>query len=143
MEKAGVIVLHLKPIDDQARAGIEVSAAEQSVKHIETLIERTEHREEAIGTFMNVADGIIAVVDNIAVYAVEYGLVQKLEGFFSPSRVMKMSPDLIQAIAAEPPGAASQREQLSRKLEVLKTGIETCRKYISSREKCKIPYISF
>ncbi|KAH8655656.1 dynamin family protein [Xylariales sp. PMI_506] len=73
-----------------------------------------------------------SVVDNIAIYAVEYGLIQKLEGFFSTSRVMKMSPELIQTIAAEPPGAVAQREQLSRKLEVLNGGIETCRRYLSS-----------
>lgn len=65
-ENAYSITFCFESIDNRARAEIEVIAAKRSIRHIETLIERTERREEAIGTFMNVADGIIAIVDNIA-----------------------------------------------------------------------------
>ena len=65
-ENACIIILRFESIDDQALAEIEVNAAKLSIKYIETLVDRTERRDEALGAFLNVADRIIAVVDNIA-----------------------------------------------------------------------------
>ena len=62
----GEIILCLSSIGDQARAGIEVAAAEQRVTHIQTLAERSERREETIGTVIEVADKIIGIIDNVA-----------------------------------------------------------------------------
>jgi len=72
-----------------------------------------------------------SLVDNVTTYAVELLLVQKLEGFLSPSRIIKMNPKLVQKTAAESPITVGQREQLRRKLEVLVAGIETCRCYVN------------
>jgi hypothetical protein len=77
------------------------------------------------------------LVDNVATHAVEMILIQKLESFLSPSRVIEMHPELVENIAAESPSAVHQREQLSRKLEVLVAGIETCRRYASRGARSK------
>ena len=77
------------------------------------------------------------LVDNIANYAVELLLVQKLQELFSPSAIIKMDVELLQKIAAESPSAAVQREQLSRKLQVLVTGMETCRRYANCSVRSK------
>jgi len=63
------------------------------------------------------------------VYAVELLLVQKLKELLSPSGIMKMDSEILQRIAAESTSAVAQRELLSRKLEVLIAGMETCRRY--------------
>ena len=77
------------------------------------------------------------LVDNVANYAVELLLVQKLQELFSPSAIIKMDVELLQKIAAESPSAAVQREQLSRKLQVLVTGMETCRRYANCSVRSK------
>ena len=68
------------------------------------------------------------LVDNIATHADETILIQQLEGFLSPSYIIEMRPELIEKIAVESPGVAAQREQPSRKLEVLVTGMEVCKR---------------
>ncbi|KAH8742896.1 dynamin family protein [Diaporthe sp. PMI_573] len=78
-----------------------------------------------------------SLVDNVAIYAVELLLVQKLQELLSPSMIMEMDAELLQRIAAESPSAAAQREQLSRKLEVLMTGMETCRRYANQSARSK------
>lgn len=70
-----------------------------------------------------------SMVDNVATYAIELLLIQKLESFLSPSQIITMSPESVRKIAAESSSAVAQREQLSRKLEVLVTGLETCQGY--------------
>lgn len=65
LEATADILLCLKAVDAQTRAAIELSSAEQSVKHIESLAEIMESREDAIGTFVDVADAIIDVVDDV------------------------------------------------------------------------------
>ena len=65
-KKVGNFTLRLKSIDSQTRAENELKAAEQSVMHIETLVNKRESRDEVIGAVIAVTDGIIAVVDEIA-----------------------------------------------------------------------------
>jgi len=48
-----------------------------------------------------------------------------------------MDADKLQRIAGELPSAVVQREQLSRKLEVLTTGMETCRRYGNRNARSK------
>ena len=62
----GEIILCLSSIDDQARVEIEVAVAEQRVTHIQTLVDRTERREETIGTVIEVANKIVGILDNVA-----------------------------------------------------------------------------
>ena len=65
LEASGDILFCLKDVDAQTRAAIELSSAEKSVKHIESLAEIMESREDAVGTFVDVADAIIDVVDDV------------------------------------------------------------------------------
>ena len=69
-------------------------------------------------------------VDNVAVQAVESVLVADLADLISPSYVVQMESELISRIAAEPPENQDQRERLSRKLAVLQSGAEICKRYI-------------
>ena len=75
------------------------------------------------------------LIDNIAIFAVEILLVQQLENFLSPSQVIEMPPDLIEMIAIESPGVVAQREQYTRKLDVLVAGMEVCRRGIRGKDK--------
>ena len=81
----GQIILCISSIDDQVRAGIEVSVAEQRVAHIQTLVERLERREETIGTVIEVADRIIGIVDNVAQVS-SFAHVDELPWYLLPPR---------------------------------------------------------
>lgn len=69
-------------------------------------------------------------VDNVAVQAVETVLIADLVNLMSPSSVVQMEPELVSRIAAEPEENQHQRERLSRKLAVLQSGAEICKRYI-------------
>jgi hypothetical protein len=47
---------------------------------------------------------------------------------FSPSDVGQMAPSLISKIAAESPESQALRQQLDRKLQTLKKGMEICQR---------------
>jgi hypothetical protein len=81
------------------------------------------------------------VVDNIATFAVEIKLVQQLEGFLSPSNIIDMRPELIEKIAVESPSVVTQREQLSRKLEVLVSGMNVCRRGTRGEKMSFLPFL--
>lgn len=48
----------------------------------------------------------------------------------SPSSILEMDSDTISRIASEPQEHQQQREMLTRKLAVLNSGLETCRRYV-------------
>ena len=81
----GEIILRLSSIDDQARVGIEVAVAEQRITHIQTLVERTQRREETIGTVIEVADRIIGIIDNVA-HVSSFAHVDELPWYLLPPR---------------------------------------------------------
>ena len=81
----GEIILCLSSIGDQSRAGIEVAAAEQRVTHIQTLAERSERREETIGTVIEVADKIIGIIENVAQVS-SFAHVDELPWYLLPPR---------------------------------------------------------
>ena len=70
-------------------------------------------------------------VDNVAAQAVETCLLAKLGEILSPTSILEMNTDLITAIAAQPEETQIEREQLSRKLAVLKSGLDICKRYAS------------
>ena len=72
-----------------------------------------------------------SVIDNIAIQVVEVLLVNHLEDLFSPSRVMQMKPDQITRIAKESPESCTTRDELVRKLEILRNGIKTCKRSVA------------
>jgi len=71
-----------------------------------------------------------SVVDSIAIQAVETQLVGKLGDLLSPARIIQMKPDLVSKIAAESSDNQLQREQLTRKLVVLQTRLDRCKKHV-------------
>ena len=68
-------------------------------------------------------------VDNVAAQAVEACLLAQLSEVLSPTSILKMDPSLVEAIAGEPEDSQLEREQLSRKLAVLNSGLEICKRY--------------
>ena len=69
------------------------------------------------------------LVDNVAIQAVEACLIRGLEKILSPSSILEMDPDTITRIGNEPQEHQQQREHLIRKLAVLNSGLETCKRY--------------
>lgn len=90
-------------------------------------------------------------MDDIAIEVVEAKLISPLYDIFSPISVTSMPADLVASIAGESEENRAQREQLTRQLDVLMKGSETCKRFIGIRgfgEKfnqlvpfCSIAYI--
>lgn len=70
-------------------------------------------------------------VDNVAAQAVEASLLSGLSQILSPTSILEMSASLITLIAGEPEDSQVEREQLSRKLTVLRSGLDICKRYAS------------
>ena len=68
-------------------------------------------------------------VDNLSVQIVEGLLIGDIWTVFSPSDVGNMAPSLISKIAAESPESQALRQQLDRKLQTLKKGMEICQRH--------------
>ncbi|GFG19489.1 hypothetical protein IFM5058_10141 [Aspergillus udagawae] len=69
-------------------------------------------------------------VDAIAIEVIETALVQALVKIFSPVAVYNMPSSLVTRIAGESKESHDMREQLSKKLETLRNGSETCRRFV-------------
>ncbi|KAK0723412.1 P-loop containing nucleoside triphosphate hydrolase protein [Lasiosphaeria miniovina] len=72
-------------------------------------------------------------IDDVAVQVVEGKLVSALENILSPVNVWRMSDDLVSRIAGESEESRLTREQLAKQLGVLKSGLETCKKFANLR----------
>jgi hypothetical protein len=70
-------------------------------------------------------------VDNVAVQVIEATIVNNLANVFSPLAVAQMTSELISKIVAESQVAQTQRELLERKIDVLKDGMDTCKRHAS------------
>ncbi|KAI1845364.1 hypothetical protein JX266_008459 [Neoarthrinium moseri] len=68
-------------------------------------------------------------LDDVAVEIIEVVLVSALPAILSPVKVYEMAPELVARIAGESEEAQNQREQLTRQLEVLSRGAETCKEF--------------
>ena len=68
-------------------------------------------------------------VDNLSIQVVEGLLIGDIWSIFSPSDVGQMAPSLISKIAAESPESQALRQQLDRKLQTLKKGMEICQRH--------------
>ncbi|RPA92076.1 hypothetical protein L873DRAFT_1750965 [Choiromyces venosus 120613-1] len=72
-------------------------------------------------------------VDDIAIEVIEAKLISPLHNIFSPITVTSMPADLVISIAGESEESRAQREQLTKQLEVLMKGTETCKRFIGVR----------
>lgn len=72
-------------------------------------------------------------IDDVAIEVIEAKLVSPLGNIFSPVSVSDMPADLVTRIAGESEENRSQREQLSKQLDVLMKGSDTCKRFIGVR----------
>jgi hypothetical protein len=72
-------------------------------------------------------------IDDVAVEVVEAKLMAALDGILSPVSVFQMSSDQVARIAGESKETRKKREQLTRQLEVLADGLETCKQFAEIR----------
>ncbi|KAK0736173.1 P-loop containing nucleoside triphosphate hydrolase protein [Apiosordaria backusii] len=69
-------------------------------------------------------------IDDISVEVIEEKLVNALDAILSPVSVYHMSPNLAARIAGEPEDSKVERAQLTKQLEVLEAGLETCKRFV-------------
>jgi len=69
-------------------------------------------------------------IDDIAVQVIEEKLVSQLHSILSPVSIFKMPDDQVSRIAGESEDSRSHREQLKRQLDVLRKGLETCKRFV-------------
>lgn len=72
-------------------------------------------------------------IDDIAIEAVEDRLLSPLGNVFSPVAVSAMPADIVTRIAGESEENRAQREQLTKQLDVLMKGSDTCKRFIGIR----------
>jgi len=72
-------------------------------------------------------------VDDIAIEVIEAKLMTPLGDIFSPVTVSDMAADIVASIAGESEENRALREQLSKQLNVLTQGSETCKRFIGAR----------
>jgi hypothetical protein len=80
-------------------------------------------------------------IDDIAIEVIETKLIAPLGDIFSPVSVSAMPADLVTRIAGESEESRELREQLTKQLDVLTKGSDTCRRFIGARllgENCSL-----
>ncbi|KKZ60044.1 hypothetical protein EMCG_05226 [[Emmonsia] crescens] len=68
-------------------------------------------------------------IDNVAIQVIERDLVGDLWVIFTPTDVGNMPDALISQIAAESEESRTRRQELERKLDTLRNGLEICRRH--------------
>jgi hypothetical protein len=72
-------------------------------------------------------------IDDIAIEVIEAKLISPLGSIFTPVAVSTMSADLVTSMAGESEESRAQREQLTKQLDVLTKGSDTCKRFIGVR----------
>jgi len=68
-------------------------------------------------------------IDNVTILGVEAILLDKIKDLLSYKDVAQLRGDRLAEVAAEPPGAQQERDDLKRQVAVLLEVIRTCKKY--------------
>lgn len=68
-------------------------------------------------------------IDDVAVEVIEEKLVNKLHDILSSVQIFRMPDDLVSRIAGESKESRVEREQLKKQSDVLRQGLETCRRF--------------
>lgn len=71
--------------------------------------------------------------DDVVIEAIETKLISRLTDIFPPLAPCDMQADLVTSIACESAENRALREQLSKQLDVLMKGSETCKRFINAR----------
>lgn len=69
----------------------------------------------------------------MAVEVIEAKLVSGLDSILSPVAVFHMPPDQVARIAGESEETRTERDQLNKQLEILRNGLETCKRFVGFR----------
>ncbi|KAK3290544.1 P-loop containing nucleoside triphosphate hydrolase protein [Chaetomium fimeti] len=72
-------------------------------------------------------------VDDVAVEVIEAKLMSALDGILSPLSVYLMPADEVARIAGESEETRAERDQLNKQLDVLRNGLETCKRFVGFR----------
>ena len=73
------------------------------------------------------------VVDNVATQCWEDLLIRPLPEILTPTTIVDMEAADIDRIAREPGVNADQRDSLTKTLQILELGLETCRRHVDLR----------
>jgi hypothetical protein len=77
------------------------------------------------------------VVDNVATQCWEDLLIKPLPDVLTPTTIIEMEAVEIDKIAKEPTINTDQRDSLTRTIQILESGLETCRKHVNFRFSSK------
>ena len=77
------------------------------------------------------------VVDNVATQCWEDLLIKPLPDVLTPTTIIEMEVVEIDKIAKEPTINTDQRDSLTRTIQILESGLETCRKHVNFRFSSK------
>ncbi|KAI1802116.1 dynamin family protein [Daldinia bambusicola] len=72
-------------------------------------------------------------IDSVATEVIEEKLLAALANILSPVAVFNMSPELVERIAGESRKSRVMREELTKKIDVLQKGSDTCKRFIDSK----------
>ncbi|KAI1654941.1 dynamin family protein [Daldinia decipiens] len=72
-------------------------------------------------------------VDSIATEVIEEKLLAALSNILSPVAVFNMSPELVERIAGESRESRVMRDELTKKIDVLQKGSDTCKRFVDSK----------
>ncbi|KAI1483206.1 dynamin family protein [Daldinia eschscholtzii] len=72
-------------------------------------------------------------IDSVATEVIEQKLLAALSNILSPVAVFSMSPELVERIAGESQESRAMREELTKKIDVLQKGSDTCKRFIDSK----------
>lgn len=82
-------------------------------------------------------------IDDIAIEVIEAQLISPLGSIFTPVAVSAMSNELVISIAGESEKNRVHREQLTKQLDVLTKGSDTCKRFIGVRLLRKTEFYLF
>jgi hypothetical protein len=66
----------------------------------------------------------------VAVEVIEAKLLSGLDSILCPVAVFHMHPDQVARIAGESKETRAERDQLNKQMEVLRNGLETCKRFV-------------
>ncbi|KAI1364108.1 dynamin family protein [Xylaria arbuscula] len=72
-------------------------------------------------------------LDDVSVEVIEEKLIAMLGDILSPVKVFGMTPELVATIAGEAREIRAKRKKLTKQLDVLKKGSETCKRFVGVR----------
>ncbi|KAI2617917.1 dynamin family protein [Hypomontagnella submonticulosa] len=72
-------------------------------------------------------------IDSIATEVIEQKILGALSDILSPVAVFKMSPELVEVIAGESRQSRTKRKKLTKKIDILQQGSDTCKRFVVSK----------